>query len=328
MRKKGILLTNLGTPNAPTPKAVRRYLKEFLSDRRVVELPALLWQPILNGFILPFRPKKTARNYKSIWWDEGSPLKVISQRQAEALQAHFLAEDEDIIVDYGMRYGEPSIESALTRLQAQGVEDLTILPLFPQFSAATTSSTLDCVYKVISKWKRIPSLRFHNHYAEHPAYIQALCDSINAHWQQHGKGELLLMSFHGLPQKTVDAGDPYQDLCYRTARCVAKRLGLEDDAYLVTFQSRFGPATWLQPYTDKTLENLPKQAIRNIDVICPGFSADCLETLEEMAIENRAIFLEAGGEQYRYIPALNESPAHIRFMAEMAARKTQTADIS
>lgn len=324
--KRAILLTNLGTPDAPTVTAVRRYLREFLSDKRVVEIPALFWQPILNCFILPFRPKATAQNYQSIWWDEGSPLKVITEKQAAALQA--LLKDDNVIVDYAMRYGNPSIESALCRLREQGVEEIHVLPLYPQFSAATTTSTLDKIYQVLAKWKSIPSLSFQNHYAEHPAYIRALCHQIEAHWLEHGRADLLLMSFHGLPQKTVDAGDPYQDLCYRTARLVAQSLGLKEDAYLVTFQSRFGPATWLQPYTDKTLESLPLQGIKKIDVICPGFAADCLETLEEMAMENRAIFENAGGEVYRYIPALNDSPLHIEMMATLAARTTRTANMT
>jgi ferrochelatase len=302
----GILITNLGTPDAPTPSAVRRYLREFLSDPRVVEIPRAIWLPILYGVILPFRPARTAKTYQTIWTPEGSPLRAISEKQAVGLSSLL-----DTPVALGMRYGSPSISDALESLKYKS--RIIVLPLYPQYCGATTGSTFDAISQVLQKWRKIPTLHFINQYHDHLAYIQALADSIRA----HRKTKKLLFSFHGIPKRSIDLGDPYADQCQKTAELVANNLGLKSQEWQVVFQSRFGPAEWLKPYCVDTLKALPAQGCTAVDVISPGFAADCLETLEEMAIQNQEIFLHAGGKELNYIPALNDSLAHINALAEI-----------
>jgi len=320
----GILMTNLGTPDAPTPAALRRYLGEFLSDPRVIETPRWLWWPVLHGVILRVRPRKAAPAYASVWTENGSPLMAISRRQAEALQAALRRRmGPQVSVELAMRYGSPSIAAGLDALRQAHVERILVLPLYPQYSATTTASTLDAVAAALSTRRAVPELRMINGYWIEPGYIGALADSIRTYWAEHGQGDRLLMSFHGLPQKYVDAGDPYRRQCQKTAEAVAAALGLAPDCWQMVFQSRFGPQQWLTPYTDKTLEQLGRDGLGRVDVVAPGFSADCLETLEEIAEQDREIFLEAGGRDYHYIPALNDSPAHIDFLADLAVRHCQ-----
>lgn len=306
--KTGVLITNLGTPDAPTPKAIRRYLKEFLSDQRVVDTPRLLWFFILKVILL-IRPGKVAAGYRAVWTEQGSPLLAISQQQQQALQA---ALGDNTPVALGMRYGNPSINSALDELTAQGAEQIVVLPLYPQYSATTTASTFDAIAAWTSKQRLLPHLKFVRDYHQHPAWIQALANSVNEHWQQHGKSGKLLMSFHGIPQRYCDLGDPYYQQCVTGAEHLAKALGLSEDQWALTFQSRVGREPWLQPYTDETLKKWGQAGIKNVDVICPGFSADCLETLEEIKQENAEYFIEAGGEKLSYIPALNSREDHIQ----------------
>lgn len=320
-----VLLVNLGTPTAPTPRAVRKYLREFLSDQRVVELPRLLWQPILNGFILPFRPRRVAKAYQSIWTSRGSPLLVQSQQIADQLQTKLAAKyGDDIRVELAMRYSEPNIREKLDQLKSQSIKRLVVLPLYPQYSASTTATVFDAVSKALKKWRHLPEVRFISQYADHPEYINGIANSIKAHWQNNQPGQKLIFSFHGLPQKMVDAGDPYQQQCQTTAQLVAQALNLQADQWQLVFQSRFGPAEWLQPYCDQTLEALPGKGVKSVDIICPGFAADCLETLEEIAVENREIFEKAGGERYQYIPALNSSKAQLDLMSTMVASQLFT----
>ncbi len=318
----GILLANLGTPAAPTPAAVRHYLAEFLWDSRVVEIPRLLWWLILHGAILRFRPAQSARKYQMIWTSEGSPLFAISRRQTIAVAAR-LAEryPGPVRVALGMRYGHPSIASALAELRAAGVRRLLVFPLYPQYSAATVASTFDAVAAELRTWRWLPELRLITHYHDDSGYLDALADSIRiARTAQ--PGERLLFSFHGLPRRNLLAGDPYYCQCQKTARLVAERLGLHASEWALSFQSRFGRAEWLKPYTSVLLTNWAKAGVKSVDVICPGFAADCLETLEEIALENRQIFLDAGGERYRYLPALNDAPAHIDVLADLISRHT------
>ena len=314
----GILLTNLGTPAAPTAAAIRPYLAEFLWDPRVVEQPRWLWWLVLHGIILRLRPRRAAKAYAKIWTEQGSPLLHISQQQAGQLQAAleplFAA---PVKVALAMRYGEPSIAAGLQSLREAGARRVLVLPLYPQYSATTTASTLDAVTQELQHWRWVPELRFVNHYHDHPSYIQALVASIQRAWGSHGRAEKLLFSFHGLPQRYLHAGDPYFCECHKTARLVAQALQLQDTEWETTFQSRFGPEPWLQPYTDHTLEKLARQGVRRVQIICPGFSADCLETLEEINMQNREIFLQAGGEQFHYIPALNAEAGHIQVMADV-----------
>ena len=314
----GILLTNLGTPAAPTAAAVRRYLAEFLWDPRVVELPRPLWWLILHSFILRFRPAQSARKYEKIWTDEGSPLLVVGHRQAEAI-TKALQEScpGSIKLALGMRYGEPSIATALQELRAASARRLLILPLYPQYSATTVASTFDAVSRELRTWRWLPELRMITHYHDYPPYIDAVAHSILDAWSQAGPAERLLFSFHGLPKRNLLAGDPYHCECHKTARLVAEKLNMAEEDWAVSFQSRFGGAEWLQPYTSKLLQDWAKAGIRNVAVICPGFPADCLETLEEINMENRQLFLEAGGEQFRYIPALNDSPRHIEMLVKL-----------
>lgn len=314
----GVLLTNLGTPDAPTAQAVRRYLAEFLWDPRVVETSRAIWWPVLNGVILRLRPRKSAEAYSRIWTDQGSPLLTISRRQqtaiADALRGRL---GREIPVALGMRYGKPSIASAMEELRTAGVRRMLVLPLYPQYSASTAASTMDAVTDVLRRWREIPSLRFVRDYHDDVGYIAAQADKIRAYWDEHGRGDVLLMSFHGLPQRFVDLGDPYAEQCRTTGRRIADRLGLEEGTWMVTFQSRFGPQKWLTPYTDKTLEALARNGTTSVDLICPGFSADCLETLEENAMTNREMFLQAGGQRFHYIPCLNDDPKHIAALTDL-----------
>lgn len=307
------MLVNLGTPEAPTPEALRRYLAEFLADPRVVEAPPLLWKPILHGIVLQARPRRSAQAYARIWTEEGSPLLAISRRQREALEARL-----GLPVALGMRYGRPSIEEGLLALEGEGAGRILVFPLYPQYSATTTASAFDRVTEVLRRWRLVPDIRFVHHYHDHPAYIHALAESVRAWRGEHGGADMLLMSFHGIPESYARKGDPYPEACRRTAGLLAEALGLDEGAWLLSFQSRFGPKAWLKPYTDRALRRLARKGVKSVQVICPGFSADGLETLEEIAIENRKAFLEAGGEDYQYIPCLNDAPAHIEALAAIA----------
>lgn len=317
----GVLLINLGTPDAPTASALRRYLGQFLSDPRVVETPRAIWLPILHGAILPTRPRRSAQAYAKVWTEQGSPLLTYSRQQQEAVREALAQRlDQPVPVALGMRYGNPSIPSALQELRATGARRLLVLPLYPQYSATTTASALDAIAAEFKQQRDLPDLRFIRDYHAEPGYIQALADSVQAHWQQHGRGERLLMSFHGIPKSYIERGDPYADECRRTGELLAEELELDADSWLVTFQSRFGPQEWLTPYTDKTLQAQAREGVRQVDLICPGFSVDCLETLEENAMQNRDLFLEAGGERLNYIPCLNAEPGHIDFLVELIQR--------
>ena len=322
--RTAILLVNLGTPEAPTPKAVRRYLKEFLSDPRVVEIPRPLWWLILNAIVLPLRPARSAAKYAMIWGQDGSPLRVHSERQAKLLRGYLGSQGEAApLVDYAMRYGEPSIDAVLARLKQQHCERTLVLPLYPQYAASTTATTLDKVSEYMRRVRNIPELRTVKHFHDHPAYIAALAEGVRTHWAQHGKPDRLLMSFHGLPRFSIDRGDPYHCECQKTARLLAEALALAPDAYQISFQSRFGRAEWLKPYTAATLAQWGKQGLRRVDVVCPGFVADCLETLEEIGIEGKAEFLRAGGGEFHAIPCLNESAAWIQALAQIALEHLQ-----
>lgn len=316
----GVLVSNLGTPDAPTAPALRRYLRTFLADRRVVDLPRIFWLPLLYGVIAPLRGRRMAAGYRKIWTPDGSPLLAIMRRQAEALRAELSGRGVDVAaLELGMRYGRPSIGAALEALRRAGAERLLILPLYPQYSASTTGSTFDAVADVLRTWRRVPELHLVADYHDAPGYIAALAGSVRAHWARNGRAQRLLFSFHGLPRRYVAAGDPYEAQCRESARLTANALELPEDAWQVTFQSRFGREEWLQPYTDRTLRALPGRGVRRVDILCPGFSADCLETLDEIAVQNRAWFLEAGGESFHYIPALNDDPVHIGFLADLVA---------
>jgi len=314
----GILITNLGTPDAATPSAVRRYLGEFLSDPRIVEANRLIWWFALHAVILRIRPKPVAKNYQKIWTDEGSPLLAISKKQKaslqQAIEPHFKGK---VKVELAMRYGNPSIKEALLRLKEAGVQRLLVLPLYPQYSATTTASTFDAIADELKTWRWLPEFRMVQHYHDHEAYIQALVNSITSFQEKNGQPEKLLFSFHGLPQKYLDQGDPYFCECHKTARLVAEKLGLKQDQWILAFQSLFGREEWLKPYAKNTLINWAEEGIKNIQVICPGFSADCLETLEEIQVENSDYFLNAGGEKFDYIPALNDEPEHIGMMGQL-----------
>ena len=329
--RTAVLLCNLGTPDEPTAPAVRRYLAEFLGDHRVVEIPRLVWMAILHGIILRVRPAKSAAKYATIWTDEGSPLKIWTNKQALALQEVFNAHGEAVTVRYAMRYGKPSIASQLDALKAEGFTRVLILPAYPQYSGTTTASVFDAVYHWGLRSRVLPEFRFINHYHDHPAYIQALAERVRAHWAEHGQAERLVMSFHGVPERTLHLGDPYHCECYKTARLLGEALGLTKTQYMVTFQSRFGKAKWLEPYTEPTLIALAQQGVKRVDLICPGFTSDCLETLEEISQEAQEAYLHAGGEVFHYIPCLNDSAAWVQGMYElsvthMAGWPMQTAD--
>lgn len=315
-----VLYCNLGTPDAPTAPALRRYLGEFLSDQRVVEIPKLLWWLILHGIILRLRPKKSAAKYASIWMKEGSPLKVWTEKQATMLRGYLAVRGHAVDVRYAMRYGNPSIASQLDQFKLDGVTRVLIMPAYPQYSAATTASVFDAVYTWAAKVRRLPEFRFVNHYHDAPGYIDALADKVRTHWRTSGKAEQLVMSFHGVPERTLKLGDPYHCECYKTARLLAEKLGLEKGSYKVTFQSRFGKAKWLQPYTEPTLVQMAKDGVKSVDLICPGFTGDCLETLEEINMEARHAFLEAGGQAFNYIACLNDSPVWLAALAELSAQ--------
>ncbi|SFM56498.1 ferrochelatase [Marinobacter zhejiangensis] len=314
----GVLITNLGTPDEPTPGALRRYLKEFLSDPRVVEVPRLLWWLILNGVILRIRPRRSAEAYRKVWKEDGSPLLIHTKNQCQAISERLHAKYGDhVVVRYAMRYGNPSIASALDDLQAQGVRRLVVLPLYPQYSASTSASTFDALSRDYRQRRWLPDLRFISHYPDYPPYIEAMASQIEAFWAANGRSNMLLLSYHGVPLKYLHRGDPYHCECHKTSRLLAERLGLGADQYMTTFQSRFGREPWLQPYTDETLKSLPAKGVKSVDVFCPGFSADCLETIEEIDEENREYFLEAGGDSFAYIPALNSEPAHIDALVQL-----------
>ena len=315
--RAGVLLVNLGSPDAPTPEAVRRYLAEFLGDPRVIDVWRPLWWLILHGIILNTRPAKSAAKYARIWTDQGSPLLRVTERQA-AMVADLL--DGDVLVVPAMRYGSPSISSCIEGLLADGVERVLVFPLYPQYSATTTASVFDAVTDAVRPRRHLPELRFVNRYHDEPAWISALAASVSEHWERNGRGEKLLMSFHGIPRRYAESGDPYGDECRRSGAAIAQALGLVDSAWQVTFQSRFGREEWLRPYTDETLAQLARDGVTSVDVVCPGFAADCLETLDEVAIEYREQFLMAGGERLHYIHALNERADHIAMLAQVIDR--------
>ncbi|OIP07111.1 MAG: ferrochelatase [Betaproteobacteria bacterium CG2_30_59_46] len=370
--KTGILLINLGTPDAPTAAAVKPYLREFLSDPRVVEIPRALWWLILNGVILNTRPKKSAEKYAQIWTEEGSPLLVHTQRQARMLRGYlgeslkappalplsptlshggesplphagegamvrsqgsspwlYSAEAEQrtrkdvVLIEYAMRYGNPSVASALEKLKQQNCGRILILPLYPQYAASSTASAMDAVFGALRKMRNLPAIRTVRSFHDHPGYIAALAQSVRDDWMQNGRPDVLVMSFHGVPRYTLDKGDPYHCECQKTGRLLAEALELKPDQYRISFQSRFGRAEWLKPYTAATLEELGKQGVGRVDAICPGFVGDCLETLEEIAMEGKASFLGAGGGAFHYIPCLNERDDWIRALSHIVSENLQ-----
>jgi len=306
--KTGVLLINLGTPDAPTPAAVRRYLKEFLSDPRVIEIPRPVWWLILNGIILNTRPKKSAAKYQSIWLPEGSPHKVHTARLTELLQGYLWERTQGapLVVDYAMRYGNPSLPGVLRKLKEQNCQRILLVPLYPQYAASTVATAFDAVFGELRKMRNAPALRTIKHFHDDPGYVKAAALNIRDYWMKNGRPDKLVMSFHGLPRATLDQGDPYHCECLKSGCLIAEELGLKPDQYLVTFQSRFGRAEWLKPYTAATLRELGRKKTGRVDVVCPGFVTDCLETLEEIAMEVRNEFLHAGGGEYHYIPCLNE----------------------
>lgn len=318
----GILITNLGTPDAPEAGSVRRYLKQFLSDPRIVEFPRLLWWLVLHGVILNIRPKRSAANYRKIWTEQGSPLLLHTRELTSGLEAELLRRlGSGHIVDFAMRYGSPSIEQTLQSQLERGVNKLLVLPLYPQYSCSTTGSTFDAVAADFRQRRMLPELRFLNSYHNHPAFILALANKVRAHWQQFGHADKLIFSYHGEPQRYVDNGDPYQHECEETTRLVVQALGLEDAHYMTAYQSRFGREEWLRPYLDETLQAYPVQGVKSVQIICPGFAVDCLETLDEIAMENRDFFLQAGGERYEYIACLNSDREHIEALATVIAEQ-------
>ncbi|MBV2128620.1 ferrochelatase [Arsukibacterium indicum] len=322
--KIGVLLTNLGTPDAPTPKALKRYLKQFLSDPRVVEVPRLLWWFILNGVILQIRPRRSAKAYATVFTEQGSPLLFHTRAQAEAIASKFASDGRtDVVVDFAMRYGNPSFSSVLDSMFAKGVRKILVLPLYPQYSASTSASTFDELAGNFSKRRWLPDIRFISHYHDDSGYIAACAERIKQHWAEHGRAAKLIFSYHGIPKRYLLNGDPYHCECYKSSRLIAEALGLAKDEYMTTFQSRFGREEWLKPYTDHTLKALPGQGVKSVQLFCPGFAADCLETIEEIGEENRDYFLEAGGEDYQYISALNDRPAHITALYQLIQHNLQ-----
>jgi len=325
--KIGVLLVNLGTPDAPTSVAVRRYLAEFLSDPRVVEIPRVAWMPLLHGVVLRLRPSRSAAKYAAIWTNDGSPLLVHSVKQKVLLSGYLgqrMKKDglpSDLCaVELGMRYGNPSIAAALDRLRAANCEKILVLPLYPQYAASTTASTLDCVDGYFANARRVPALRFVDGFHDDPGYIRALAHNVNQYWEKHGRPDRLVLSFHGVPKRSLAAGDPYHCYCHVTARLLADEIGLEKKDWVLCFQSRFGRGEWLKPYTFDTLAALAREGARRVDVFCPGFVADCLETLEEIGIEGRRAFQKAGGDELHAIPCLNEQPAWMAALTELAFR--------
>jgi ferrochelatase len=318
----GVLLVNLGTPAAPTAAAVRPYLAEFLSDPRVVEIPPLLWKAILHGIILRTRPARSAAKYATVWMKEGSPLAVYTARQAALLQGYAGERGLQVVVRHAMRYGEPAVARELTALKNDGCTRILVIPAYPQYSGTTTASVVDAVQAWSARTRHLPEMRFINRFHDDAGYLDALAERVRAFWRQEGRGEHLLMSFHGVPLRTLQRGDPYHCECHATARRLATRLGLGEDAYSISFQSRFGRAKWLEPSTDATLKALAGRGIQHLQVVCPGFVADCLETLEEIAQEGRHDFLAAGGQRFDYIPCLNDDPAWIRALVDLVAQHT------
>lgn len=318
----GVLLVNLGTPDSPSVSDVKRFLKQFLSDPRVVDLNPLIWKPILNGIILNTRPAKVAKLYQAIWSDEGSPLMVVSQGQREKVASLLQAQlGQAIPVELGMSYGKPSLASGLDKLKQQGVKRIVVLPLYPQYSCSTVAPVFDAIAAEFKGWRDIPETRFNKEYYQDPTYIQALASSVKSHWKEHGQADVLLMSFHGVPVRYVNEGDPYQTQCQATAFLLAQALGLKDEQWRLCFQSQFGKEEWLMPYTDKLLESLPKDGVKSVDIMCPAFAADCLETLEEISIGGKESFIESGGESYRFIPCLNDNETHIELLAKLVTEQ-------
>lgn len=317
-KKIGVLLANLGTPEAPTPEAIKPYLRQFLSDPRVVDLPKWRWLPILNFLILPPRSKRVAENYKSVWTDQGSPLLAITKQQQQALQQYFIEQQLDVCIEIGMSYGNPSIESAVQKLTDLKVEQIIVLPLYPQYSSTTTASVFDAFANGLKQQRHIVPFDFIHSYHLDEDYIEALVQSIQTNWK---KDEFLLFSYHGIPLSYEQKGDYYREHCRQTTLAVVDKLGLSENQWNMTFQSRFGKEEWLQPYTDQFMQNAAKNGISKMTVICPGFSVDCLETIEEIDEENREYFLENGGQSYKYIPALNAESAHIKMMAKLILAK-------
>ncbi len=317
--KTAVLLINLGTPEAPTPQAVKPYLREFLSDPRVVEIPRAIWWLILNGIILNTRPKKSAAKYASIWLPEGSPLKVHTSRQAMLLQGYLGQKTQvtPLVIDYAMRYGNPSIPEVLAKLKAQNCQRILLVPLYPQYAASATGTAIDAVIGELQKIRNMPAIRTIKHFHDNPAYIKASAQNIRDYWTLHGRPEKLVMSFHGVPRYTLEKGDPYHCECLKSGRLIAEELKLSPDQFLISFQSRFGKAEWIKPYTTATLQELGKQHTKRIDVVCPGFVSDCLETLEEIAQEGKEDFQHAGGGEYHYIPCLNERPDWIHALTDL-----------
>lgn len=317
-RLTGVLYCNLGTPEAPTAPAVRTYLAEFLSDPRVVEIPRAAWLPLLYGLVLPLRASKSAAKYATIWTPDGSPLKVWTERQAKRLQGWLGEHGHRVRVAYGMRYGKPAIATQLDALVAAGCTRILVLTAYPQYSGTTTASVIDAVNAWSARQRHVPELRFVNRYHDDRGYLQALAHRIERHWREHGRPDQLVLSFHGIPERAVRLGDPYADECRRTAQLLAEWLQLSDQQYTLTFQSRFGKAKWLEPYTEPTLKKLARAGTKRVDVACPGFTADCLETLEEIAQEGRAAFLTAGGKEFHYIPCLNDETEWIAALGNIA----------
>jgi len=321
-RPLGVLLINLGTPDAPTASAIRRYLSEFLSDRRVIGIPRIIWLPILHGFILPFRPRKLVERYAAIWGQEDAPIRIITAELARKVESSLMARQiDDILVRSAMTYGEPSIKSVLDDLQQSGSNEILIIPLFPQYSSTTTAAVFDKLAGVVSKLKVLPNIRYATDYHQDQKYIHAITKSIEARVSDFPPGNRLIFSFHGLPEIQIKQGDPYRSQCETTANIIASNLGLVEDQWQLTFQSRFGPAKWLQPYTSEVLMGLPANGVKQVTVVCPGFAVDCLETLEEVDMLNREIFMNAGGESYTYIPALNAENPHVELMTELVCER-------
>lgn len=325
-RAIGVLLANVGTPTAPTPKALRRYLRQFLSDLRIAEVPRWKWLPILYLFVLTTRPQRVARLYGKIWTDEGSPLLAIGRRQVEGIERRLRAASADgdptFHVALGMRYGEPSITRALGRLRDRGCTRLLFFPLFPQYSAATTASTIDMLARQIRRWRWVPEIRTINSYYDDPGFLRALATSIRETWAED-EPDRLVLSYHGVPKRYIDNGDPYQCQCLETTRLLVQELGIDAERVISTFQSQFGRELWIGPKTDALMRELPEAGLTNVDVACPGFSADCIETLEEIEVENRGYFEESGGKRLRYIPCLNDRPDHLDALADLILRNTR-----
>ena len=326
--RTAVLYCNLGTPSAPTAPALRKYLAEFLGDSRVVEIPKPIWWLILHGIILRVRPAKSAAKYASIWTEQGSPLKAFTEQQAQSLGTALQERGHHVTVRYAMRYGQPSIPEQLNALKAEGVQRVLIVPAYPQYSGTTTASVFDAVYRWGLKTRLIPEMRFVNRYHDDPRYIAALAQTVRAHWAAHGQAEQLVMSFHGVPERTLQLGDPYHCECMKTGRLLAEALGLAKDQYKLTFQSRFGKAKWLEPYTEPTLVAMAGQGVKKVDVICPGFTSDCLETLEEIQQEAQEAFLHAGGESFSYIPCLNNNAQWIEALADISLDHMQAWNLS